>query len=76
MWRLPSSRHRDVPLTGVYTGSGNTNIGCGDADLQLDTLAGPANTVLDCGGTRRAFSLSAAQTPETLIAGLTITRCM
>jgi hypothetical protein len=63
------------PLTGLYTGSGNSNIGFGNADLQLDSLAGPENTVLDCGGSRRAFSLSAAQTPATLIAGLTITNC-
>ena len=63
------------PLTGLYTGSGNSNIGFGEADLQLDSLAGPANTVLNCGGSRRAFALTAAQTNATLIAGLTIMQC-
>ncbi len=37
MQRLLNRLH--VSLAGVYTGSGNTNIGFGDADLQLDTLA-------------------------------------
>ena len=66
--------HSELP-TGFYTGSGNTNIGFGGADLQLDSLAGPANTVLNCGGSRRAFALTAAQTNGTLIAGLTIMQC-
>lgn len=31
--------------------------------------------MLDCQGSHRGFALNAAQTPETLIAGLTVMRC-
>lgn len=63
-------------LSGTYSGSGNTGIALGSANLQLDSLAGPQNTIIDCQGSRQGFSLMTAQTPDTLIAGLTMAHCM
>ncbi|MBK9472429.1 MAG: right-handed parallel beta-helix repeat-containing protein [bacterium] len=62
-------------LPGLYTGAGNLNLDFGGKDLVLISQAGSTTTVIDGGGTGRAFWFHSGETAASLVRGFTVTGC-
>jgi len=58
---------------GTYTGPGNYAIAIGGKGLAVCSEAGPAVTIIDCGGINRAFVLGGPMQYVPVIEGFTIT---
>src|SRR4030095_13148656 len=61
-----------VVAPGRYTGSGNKNIQIQLKDVAVRSETGPAETVIDCEASGRAFFIAGANAPLALIEGFTL----
>jgi len=60
-------------LDGTYTGTGNHDIDFGGKVINLCSLNGPSNCIIDCKGLGRGFDFHSGETQQTVVAGFTIT---
>ncbi|MHC4643682.1 MAG: hypothetical protein ACYS32_18730, partial [Planctomycetota bacterium] len=61
-------------LDGTYTGTGNHDIDFGGKVINLSSLNGPSNCIIDCEGLGRGFDFHSGETQQTIVAGFTITK--
>jgi hypothetical protein len=61
-----------VVADGVYTGSGNKNLGFANG-VALRSRNGPANCTIDCEEAGRGFMFPGGEGPETVVDGFTVT---
>jgi hypothetical protein len=61
-------------LDGTYTGTGNHDIDLGGKVINLCSLNGPSNCIIDCDGLGRGFDFHSGETQQTIVVGFTITR--
>ena len=72
---IDSCTHGDTVLIhpGVYTGDGNRDLDLSGKLIDLIGVAGPENTIIDCGGEyHRGFWLHLAEDSSVMIKGLTV----
>ncbi len=60
---------------GVYGGEGNREIDFGGMNVTLESTGGLASTVIDCGGTARAFYFHTGEDTTSVVEGFTIRNC-
>ncbi len=72
---VSGSNGHDVIIVrdGVYTGDNNRNIDFGGKPLTVRSENGPLHTMIDCGGSGRAFYLADTASSGSVIEGFTIT---
>ena len=63
-----------VVADGVYSGEGNKKLGFGGKSITVRSANGPANCIIDCEGSGRAFTFQENETNATILKGFTITR--
>ena len=74
-WAIEYSDNGDIIIVadGIYTGPENKNLDFGGREIILQSLNGPANTVIDCGNDGRAFYFHSYETQQSKVVGFTIT---
>ncbi|HDZ44664.1 MAG TPA: hypothetical protein ENH55_02045 [Aurantimonas coralicida] len=69
---IASNGDQIIVADGVYTGEWNRDIDFGGLAVQLHSASGPANCIIDCELTSRAFQFRFGETPNTVVEGFTI----